>query len=203
MSDEQFTKGHLVTLAISASIGIGFGAGWWFSAVAAVPDAATALRLLGAVVLVLLFGWVFLTARRGKTLPSGGDRGSSPFGKRYGIAVTVMVVAIFGGSRLLSAVLDLPEAVPAWILLAVGLHFIPFARLFGSNRFLLLSALLCAVAILAVVLGAAGVTWAWRLVPGFGGALVLWAIAAGSLLSGTTAIDRQRNLALAGAKHDG
>lgn len=95
--------------------------------------------------------------------------------------MTIVVVTIFEGSRLLSAVLDL----------------------FDSNRFLLLSALLGAVAIPIAVLGVAGVRWAWRLVPGFGGALVLWAIAAASLLSGTAAIDRQRNLVLAGAEHDG
>ncbi len=187
----EFTRGHLVALAISASIGVGFGAGWWFSAVSVAPDAAPALRLVGVGVLIALFGWIFLTVRRGRTLPPGEGREDSPFGKRYGIAVAVMVVAIFAGSRLFVAVYDFPEAVPAWILLAVGLHFIPFARFFDSNRFLLLAGLLCAVAVLAVVLGAAGVTWAWRAVPGFGGALVLWAIAADSLRDGTKAIRQQ------------
>ncbi|MDX8055706.1 hypothetical protein SK571_40555 [Lentzea sp. BCCO 10_0798] len=49
------------------------------------------------------------------------------------IAVLLMVVAILAGSRVL-AVLELPQAVPAWLLFAVGAHFVPFAKIFGSGR---------------------------------------------------------------------
>jgi hypothetical protein len=190
MTDEQFTKGHLVTLMISSSIGVGFGAGWWFSGAASVPDAAVVLRIVGVVVLVGVAGWLFLTARKGSGLPAGGGRGDSPFGKQYGIAVLLMLVGIFAGSRVLTAVLDLPEAVPAWVLFVVGLHFVPFAKIFGSRRFTALGALLCGVAVLAVVLGAIGRTWAWQAVPGFGGALVLWATAAAGLLDGARQMAR-------------
>lgn len=182
MSDEQFTKGHVITLMITSLIGVGFGTGWWFSGATAVPGGVV-LMILGAVIAAGLAGWVFRFGRLGGQLPPGGGRESSPFGRTYGIAVLLMVVAIFAGSRLLT-VLDLPQAVPAWVLFVVGLHFAPFAKLFGSSRFLLLAALLCGIGVLAVVLGAAGLEQAWRLVPGFGGAIVLWGTVVAGLLDG-------------------
>ncbi|MFI6099222.1 hypothetical protein ACIA8G_27025 [Lentzea sp. NPDC051213] len=183
MTDEQFTKGHVITLMITSLIGVGFGAGWWFSGVAAVSGGGTVLVVLGVVIAVGLAGWVFRFGRFSGQLPPGGGRADSPFGRTYGLAVLLMVVAIFAGSRLLT-VLDLPQAVPAWVLFVVGAHFAPFAKLFGSNRYLLLAALLCGVGVLAVGLGAAGLEWAWRLVPGFGGAAVLWGTVVAGLLDG-------------------
>lgn len=186
MKDEQFTRGHLVTLLISSAIGVGFGAGWWFFGASSVPGASTALIVVGVVVVLGLIGWLGRTARLGAGLPAGGGREESPFGKQYGIAVLLMLAGIFAGSRVLSAVLELPEAVPAWVLFVVGLHFAPFAKLFGSRRFLLLSGLLCGVAALAAILAVAGWTAAWRLVPGFGGALVLWSTVVAGLLEGAS-----------------
>ncbi|SDY47800.1 hypothetical protein SAMN05421504_105674 [Amycolatopsis xylanica] len=181
--EEQFTKGHLVTLMISSLIATGFGAGWWFSGTAAVNGPKTVLVVLGIVVVVALVAWIVALGRRGADLPAGGGRGDSPFGKQYGISVLLMVVGIFAGARVLSGVFDLPQAVPAWVLLLVGLHFLPFSRLFGTRRFLVLAILLCVVAVAAAVLGAAGQEWAWRTVPGFGGAVVLWGTAVAGLRS--------------------
>ncbi|MGW6929737.1 DUF7010 family protein [Lentzea sp. NPDC054927] len=126
---------------ITSLIGVGFGAGWWFSGAVAVSGGGTVLMVLGVVIAAGLAGWVFRFSRSAGQLPSGGGREDSPFGKTYGIAVLLMVVAIFAGSRLLT-VLDLPQAVPAWVLFVVGAHFAPFAKLFGSTRFLLLAAVL-------------------------------------------------------------
>ncbi|AIG73783.1 Conserved putative membrane protein [Amycolatopsis japonica] len=183
MTDARFTKGHLITLLISSAIGVGFGAGWWFFGASSVGDGSTPLVVVGIVAVLGLVGWLVLTARRGAGLPAGGGREESPFGKQYGIAVLLMLVGIFAGARVLSAVFDLPEAVPAWVLFVVGLHFLPFAKLFGSRRFLVLSALLCAVAVLAAVLAIAGWAAAWQLLPGFGGAVVLWGTVAAGLLA--------------------
>jgi hypothetical protein len=185
VADEQFTKGHLVTLVISTLIGVGFGAGWWFAGASAAPDAAVVLRVLGVVVVLAFLGWTIRLVRRGTDLPPGGGSGDSPFGRQYGVVVAVMVVAIVGGSRVLSSVIDRPDAVAAWVLFCVGAHFFPFAKIFGSRRFVLLAGLLCGVSVLAVALGASGLTWAWLAVPGFGGALVLWAIAAAGLSEGS------------------
>jgi len=187
MTDGQFTKGHLITLLISSAIGVGFGAAWWFFGASSVSGGSTTLVVVGVAAVLVLAGWLVLTARRGAGLPAGGGREESPFGKQYGIAVLLMLVGIFAGARVLSAVFALPEAVPAWVLFVVGLHFLPFAKLFGSRRFLVLSALLCVVAVLAVVLAIAGWTAAWQLVPGFGGAVVLWA----TVVAGLLGTDRQ------------
>ncbi len=183
MTDELFTKSHVVTLMITSLIGVGFGTGWWFSGAAALSGGGTVLMVLGVVIAVGLAGWVLRFGRFAGQLPPGGGREDSPFGRTYGIAVLLMVVAIFAGSRLLT-VLDLPQAVPAWVLFVVGAHFAPFAKLFGSNRYLLLAALLCGVGVLAVGLGVAGLDAAWRLVPGFGGAIVLWGTVVAGLLDG-------------------
>jgi hypothetical protein len=182
VTDGQFTKGHLVTLLISSAIGVGFGAGWWFFGATSVSNGSTPLVGSGVAVVLGLVGWLILTARRGAGLPAGGGREESPFGKRYGIAVLLMLVGIFAGARVLSAVFELPEAVPAWVLFVVGLHFLPFAKLFGSRRFLVLSVSLCVAAVIAAVLAVAGWKAAWQLVPGFGGAVILWATVVTGLL---------------------
>lgn len=189
MGDGQFTKGHVITLMITSLIGVGFGVGWWFSGVASVTGGTTALAVVGVVIALGLTGWVFRFGRSGAGLPPGGGRSDSPFGKGYGIAVLLMLVGIFGGSRLLAS-LDLAQATPAWVLFVVGAHFAPFAKLFGSNRYLLLAALLCGTAALAVVLGAVGLEWAWRLVPGFGGAAVLWGTVVAGLRDGQRLVAR-------------
>ncbi|KJK48626.1 hypothetical protein UK23_16595 [Lentzea aerocolonigenes] len=183
MTDELFSKSHVITLMIASLIGVGFGIGWWFSGVAALSSGGTVLMVLGVVIAAGLAGWVLRFGRFAGRLPGGGGREAGPFGRTYGIAVLLMVVAIFAGSRLLT-VLDLPQAVPAWVLFVVGVHFVPFAKLFGSTRFLLLAALLCGVGVLAVGLGVAGLGWSWRLVPGFGGAIVLWGTVVAGLLDG-------------------
>lgn len=192
MTDEQFTKGHVITLVITSLIGVGFGTGWWFSGATALSSGSTVFAVLGVVIALGLAGWAFRFGRFAGRLPAGGGRAGSPFGTKYRIAVLLMVVGIFAGSRLM-AVLELPQAVPAWVLFVVGLHFAPFAKLFGSTRFLLLAALLCGTAVLAVVLGAAGAEWAWRLVPGFGGAAVLWGTVVAGLVDGHKLVARQPN----------
>ncbi|WP_141975594.1 hypothetical protein [Saccharothrix saharensis] len=185
MSDERFTRGHVITSTITSLIGIGVG--WWFSGVAAVVAGSTALAAPGIVIALVLTGWVVRFGRSGRALPPGGRRSDSPFGPGYGIAVLVMLVAIVAGSRL-PATLDLAEATPAWVLVAVGAHFAPFAKLFGSARYLVPAAALCGTAVLAAVPGAAGSEWAWRLVPGFGGAAVLWATVVAGLLDGRRSV---------------
>jgi hypothetical protein len=177
MSDEPLTRDYLVTLLVSSSIGVLFGAAWWFAGATTIPDATGVLRGLDAAIVLAFAVWAFLIGRRGAALPSG-TRGRGSFGRRYGVVVVVMVAAIVGGSRVLGSVVHRPAAVPAWVLLCVGLHFLPFYRIFGARRFLALAAALCLLAALAVVLGGTGQTWAWLGLPGFGGALALWASAA-------------------------
>lgn len=74
----------------------------------------------------------------------------------YWVAVAAMVVAIPAGSALLSG-LDLSRLQPCWVVLAVGAHFVPFARVFGADLFLGLAASLIGVALLGAVVTLAGV----------------------------------------------
>ncbi|CAM3896359.1 DUF7010 domain-containing protein [Kibdelosporangium persicum] len=185
----EFTKGHMATLMTANFIGIGFGLGWWFYGVTSVPDVATALRVAGIVALLGLVVWTLRIGRRAGDLPAAS--GKSPFGRAYGIAVLVMLVAIFAGSRVLSAVLDKPEAVATWVLFVVGAHFVPFVKIFGSQRYMTMALLLCGVAVLAAVLGLSGLSWAWAAVTGFGGAIVMWGTVIAALADGAKKITRQ------------
>ncbi|QRP47380.1 hypothetical protein [Amycolatopsis sp. FDAARGOS 1241] len=183
MAEETFTREQLVTLLVSSALGVLFGAGWWFAGATTIPDATAVLRGLDVAVVLAFTAWVVLIGRRLPELPVGAGGGRSPFSRRYGITVVAMVAAIVAGARVLESVLHKPAAVPAWVLLCVGLHFLPFVGIFGSRRFLPLALGLTAIAVLAVVLGAAGQSWAWLALPSFGGALTLWAAAAAGLLS--------------------
>ncbi|RSM86582.1 hypothetical protein DMH04_13100 [Kibdelosporangium aridum] len=190
----EFSKGHMATLMATTFIGGGFGIGWWFYGVTSAPDAAMiVLRVVGIAVLVGLVVWAMSLRRHGGRLPDPSGDAKNPFGKQYGIAVLLMVVAIFAGSRVLTAVLDKPEASATWILFCVGVHFIPFTKIFGSTRFRTMALLLCAVAVLAAALGLSGLAWAWPVVTGFGGAIVMWGTVIASLRNGHAEITRQVN----------
>jgi hypothetical protein len=73
--------------------------------------------------------------------------------RTYGFCVVAMLVALPVGARVLTDVLDEPDAVLPWVVLVVGLHFLPFASAFGLPVLRWLAAALVAVA----TAGAAGV----------------------------------------------
>ncbi|MCE7002927.1 hypothetical protein LWC34_08785 [Kibdelosporangium philippinense] len=183
----------MATLMATTFISCGFGIGWWFYGVTSAPEQATILRIVGIAILIGLVAWVMSLRRHGGQLPDPGEGAKNPFGKQYGIAVLLMVVAIFAGSRVLTGLLGKPEAVATWILFCVGVHFIPFTKIFGSTRFRTMALLLCGVAILATVLGSSGQPLAWPAVTGFGGAIVMWGTVIASLRAGHTEITRQIN----------
>lgn len=101
----------------------------------------------------------------------------------YGICVVAMLVAVPLGARLLT-VADLEHLVRVWVVLVVGLHFLPFARAFGTPLFTRLGVALVGVALvgaaLATVSGADDDTWpaATAVAAGF----VLLGFALGGLL---------------------
>lgn len=71
--------------------------------------------------------------------------------RTYGISVVAMVVAIPVGARILSDVLDKPNAVLVWVVFVVGAHFLPFAHAFRLPVFRWLAASLIVVSIIGVV----------------------------------------------------
>jgi hypothetical protein len=86
---------------------------------------------------------------------------------RYGKAVLAEAVAIVAGIAVLAAYLS------AWILLVVGVHFLPLARLFRLLELQVCGALLVAVAGAAIVAGATGAVRPGAIAGGIGGLLMI------------------------------
>jgi membrane protein implicated in regulation of membrane protease activity len=97
----------------------------------------------------------------------------------YGITVGVEVAAIAIGSVALGLT-GHPDYTAPWILLVVGVHFVPLGRLFGIADLVWSGLVLSAVAIAAAVTGALSAVAPSAITGAFGG-LVLLAAAATSL----------------------
>ncbi|MDN6746040.1 MAG: hypothetical protein L0L93_03405 [Brevibacterium sp.] len=74
-------------------------------------------------------------------------RRAVPFGRSYWIIVAVEVLALFGGSSLLSG-LGHPELGVAWVAFVVGTHFYALGHVFKLDRFHVLATVvtLCGIA---------------------------------------------------------
>lgn len=95
--------------------------------------------------------WAVLLARR--ALPDLPRPGRSA-GWIYLAGIAGMLVIMFVGSRVLAAV-DRVSVQPAVIVLAVGVHFLPYARAFGAPVFARLGAALAVVGSLGLAAGLA------------------------------------------------
>ncbi|WP_197429768.1 hypothetical protein, partial [Auraticoccus cholistanensis] len=104
---------------------------------------AWALRVLGLVLFLAVLALVVVRPRRADVVEAPPTRRQV---RGYGISVTLMVVAIAVGARLLD-LLGLEDLVVLWVVLAVGAHFVPFARLFRRPFFAVLGWLLVALAV--------------------------------------------------------
>ncbi|MDO9379660.1 MAG: hypothetical protein Q7T56_12500 [Nocardioidaceae bacterium] len=113
-------------------------------------DAAGWVRAAGVIGFVVVV-WVVARRRLG-----GGTVPDARAVRAYGWSVIAMVVAIVVGARLL-ALADETRLVPLWVVAAVGLHFVPFARAFGQPMFLRLAAALVSVAVAGTLAELAGV----------------------------------------------
>ena len=71
--------------------------------------------------------------------------------RTYGLSVLALVVAIPIGARIITVVLDKPDAVLVWVVLVVGVHFLPFASAFDLPIFRWLSASLILVSLVGAV----------------------------------------------------
>ncbi|GGG15495.1 hypothetical protein GCM10007304_31960 [Rhodococcoides trifolii] len=132
---------------IGSIIGGAFGLVFVLVNTGSLPGAvAMALGLLAvlAFVAVVVAVWRVPRAR-----PSGPVRGG--FGKGYWIVVAIEVVAIFGGLRLISGPLNVPDAAVAWIAFVVGVHFFALAAVWKLSffRVLAIGLTVCGVAGLA------------------------------------------------------
>ena len=103
-------------------------------------------------------------------LPANWARGVGLVNAAEAVAIAAVIAATAGSGHV--------RALPAAVALVVGLHFFPLARLYDQREYRWTGALLSAVALVGLVLTAAGLPReALRIVVGLGCALVLWGTA--------------------------
>lgn len=112
------------------------------------PTASAAAVVLWAAALAV-FAWAVFLAPRSFPTPRPLPRSA---GWVYLASVVAMVATIQLG-RLWSEAADQGDVTPAVIVLAVGLHFLPFARAFRTPMFTRLGLVMTALGITGLVLG--------------------------------------------------
>jgi hypothetical protein len=165
-------------LSVSALV-LGFAAMMWFGWGKAQPPPGWSLPLtVGIFAAMAVEGFAgSMVARFRRSATAMREERVS---RGYGITVAAEVAAIVIGALALGLA-GRPAYTAPWILLAVGVHFVPLGRLFGSVDLLWSGLALCAVAIAAAVTGAVSAVAPSAVTGGFGG-LVLVMTAVTSLL---------------------
>jgi hypothetical protein len=164
-------------LSVSALI-LGFAAMMWFGWGQAQPPAGWSLPLtIGIFAAIAVEGFAASIMVRFRRGASAMD--DQRVRRGYGITVGAEVAAIALGAVGLGLA-GRPAYTAPWILLVVGVHFVPLGRLFGSVELLWSGLTLCAVAIAAAVTGAVSAVAPSAITGGFGG-LVLVVTAVASL----------------------
>lgn len=152
-----------------------------------VPAAVSGLAASVAITAALLVGAHRLRPSSAALpeAPSAGDDAGN-VRRRFNLIVLAEVVGIAAIITVLSR-MGHSEWIAASICAAVGLHFVPLARLFRVRLYDATAAALCVAGGATFALGAAGAPASvWQLVPGFGAALTLWVTGA-RLLATTVA----------------
>jgi hypothetical protein len=171
------TPGTPRDLAVTALI-LGIAAMMWFGWGQAQPPAGWSVPLrVGTFVAIVVAGFA------GSIVPRfrGGATAMAERRVRrsYGITVGIEVAACGLGAAGLGIAGHSPYIAP-WILLVVGVHFVPLGRLFGESQLLWAALALLAVAVAATVTGVVSDVAPSAVTGGFGG-LVCAACAAACL----------------------
>jgi len=150
------TNSYHPGMALGAIFLFLFGATWLCGASYAYAGPDPALLAAIAVVALLMTAWAIATFRaRRRSFTGTGDAAASQRVRKGFMVVNAVQWTVIGLAVLL---LNLTGHV-AWILpaviLVVGLHFLPLARLFGYRAYNLTAAALVAVAVAALVGGGA------------------------------------------------
>jgi hypothetical protein len=171
------TDGTPRDLTVTAVI-LGIAGALWFGWGQAQPPARWGLPMnigtFAAIAVAVVAGITMIWFRHGATA-----MGSQRVRRAYGITVGIETAAIGLGAAGL-ALAGRPAYTAPWILLVVGVHFVPLGRLFGSVDLLWAGLALSAVAIAGAVTGAVSAVAPSAVTGAFGG-LVLVAAAAASL----------------------
>lgn len=173
----EFAQGTPRDLSVTALI-LAFAAMMWFGWGQAHPPARWGLPLtVGLFAAIAVEGFAAcIAARFHRGATAMWDRRVRG---RYRITVAAEVAAIAAGAVGL-ALAGLSAFLAPWILLVVGVHFIPLGRLLGAMDLLWAGLLLSAVAIAAAVTGAVSAVAPSAVTGGFGGLVLV--VAAGTSL---------------------
>lgn len=134
------------------------------------PAGWTPVLLVGGaagLVLAVVSGTIVVRHRN-----ASSRMGASSARRTYNITVGIEAVACLAGALVLSRSGRVPYIAP-WILLVVGVHFLPLAKLMRITPLAVTGVLVSVVAVLAFVLGTAGVLDPTFLAGGAGGALLI------------------------------
>jgi hypothetical protein len=159
--------------AVTGAI-FGLAGAAWFGWAQASPPAGWSIGLtVGSIASLLIMvgcGLLALRHRRGQTAMA------DPRVRRgYNLTVAAEAVACLAGAAALGSA-GRPAYIPAWVLLVVGVHFVPLARLFAGRDLLACGVVLIVVSVVAALAGHAGIA-APSTVAGGGAGLVLAACA--------------------------
>lgn len=129
--------------AVGSFIGALFGLVYVVVNSGPLPAAAQwPLRALGVLGFVGAVSAVLSRRGRSPSHPDSSAPQARVFSRSYWLVVLAEAVALFGGVRVLSGPLALPEAGVAWVSLVVGVHFFALALVFGQRFFHLLGAVI-------------------------------------------------------------
>jgi hypothetical protein len=157
-------------LSVSALI-LGFAAMMWFVWGQAQPPPGWGVPLtIGIFAAIAVEGFAGRIAARFRRSATAMD--APRVRRRYGITVGAEVAAIALGAVGLGLA-GRPADTAPWILLVVGVHFLPLGRLFGSVDLLWAGLVLCAVAIAAALTGAVSAVAPSAVTGGFGGLVLV------------------------------
>ncbi|GAB3484389.1 hypothetical protein [Nocardiopsis coralliicola] len=179
-----------IGVALGAVIGAWFGRIWLQWAGEGLSGGHQVLTVLGWLVFAAFAAAAAAVAVRAVRTPLRGAAASGapaqpgrPHPAWFGPVIAVEVALVAGGAHVIHERLESPWLQPAWVLLVVGAHFVPFAILLRVPLFYWLAAALCGTAVAAVAAASAlpGADGLWYSVPGFGGAVSLWAFAGTAL----------------------
>ncbi len=172
-----------------AMVLVGAGIGWMMSGLSALGDIPLGLFLAVLAVAALLMLGAVAVRRSARGI---AEKPWSPQMRRgFWLAVgaeSAAIVAIFAFALLLHR----PVWIPPLAALAVGLHFLPLARLFRRPLYYVTGAVLCAVCAATILFMPQ--QWGvrhlqgWLLSAGLGSGMVLWLSVLGMLIQSRTGL---------------
>ncbi len=178
-------RGRATGVVVGAVMGV-----VWAGSTLGALDLAVAVPVLVAGVAVCA---VLMTGARRLRSAATALPASVPSGVDLGKVRSRFALVVAGESAAIAVAINVlvrsghPQWIPAAICAAVGLHFVPLARLFRVRVFDATAVALCGVATTTMIMGVAGgPVLLWRLLPGFGAALALWATSARLLFTART-----------------